>query len=99
MDTTREHFLSPHDCKYRFKGQNLWEMRKARLRLVAAALGAKSEGPKNDILKSVINKLDNMGAETEISEIGKKKAEDDRPAAPSADRKVKQTRKKKSEAE
>ena len=47
-------------------------MRRARLRRVAGALGLDMEGTKNEIIKRLIHKLDDMGAETEISEIGKR---------------------------
>ena len=72
MDITRTHYISPHDCKDRHKGKNIWEMRRARLRLIAGALGLNMEGTKNEIIKRLIHKLDDMGAETEISEIGKR---------------------------
>ena len=60
-------------CKYRYLDQNIAEMRRAKLRtLVAGPLGLSKEGSKNDLLQNIIHKLDNMGAEIEISELGKK---------------------------
>ena len=74
MQTTHVHMISPSMCKYFLHGQNLAEIRRVKLAPIARALKVKADGSKNEMLGLMIGKLNAMGAETEISAIGKTQA-------------------------
>jgi len=72
ISTNYQNFISASNCKYTFKGQNLVEMRRAKLRLIAGAFGLDTEAIKNDLLGLIIVKLNAMGAENEITDLVQK---------------------------
>ena len=70
MQHTYFHYLSPKDCKYKLNGQNLFELRRAVLRMtIAKPLGLDMDGTKNDLLGRIIRALDGLEAPIEIAEL------------------------------
>ena len=70
MEHTYFHYLAAKDCKYTLNGMNLFEMRKAKLRVVVAKpLGLDMEGTKNEVLGRCILALDRLEAPNEITEL------------------------------
>lgn len=60
------HFLSSKEVPYSLRGQNLATMRRARLRLIAQALGVSPDGSKNDILHRLLARLKASEADKEL---------------------------------
>ncbi len=61
------HFIAAKDCPFTYKGQNLTELRRVKLRQIAKSLEIESNGPKNEILGLVINRLRAMESDSEIT--------------------------------
>jgi len=72
MKFTSQHFISPKDCPFTLNGKNLVELRRAKLRTYAKALGVDADGTKNEILGGLIVRLRSAEAESEISEFFKR---------------------------
>ena len=62
-------YLGPKDCEFTINGQNLVEMRRAKLRLVAKSFGVSPDGSKQNILQRLIGKLKVAGAPKELNEL------------------------------
>ena len=62
-------YISVKDCPYSIEGNNLAEMRRARLRKIAIAISVSAEGSKQDILKRVIGRLKASGAPKELNDL------------------------------
>ena len=62
-------YLAPKDCPFSIDGQNLVEMRRARLRQIAKAVGVSPDDSKQSILKRIIGKLKVAGAPKELTDI------------------------------
>ena len=62
-------YLAPKDCPFSIDGQNLVEMRRARLRQIAKAIGVSAADSKQDILKRLIGKLKVAGAPKELTDL------------------------------
>lgn len=64
-------YMAAKDCPFTFKGQNLTELRRARLRLIAKAINIPeyNELPKNELIVRLIGKLKALGAESELGNI------------------------------
>ncbi len=78
MQITNQNFLSEKDVKYSLGGKNLFQMRRARLRLLAKRLGLPSEGAKNDLLRLVVAELDRKKAPNELQDLKKFKHRDEK---------------------
>ena len=66
--TNGVHFIGPKDCPFKYMGKNLFELRRPKIRKIAAALNVPNDGTKNEILGAVITRLKTMGAQEEITE-------------------------------
>lgn len=64
------HFLGSKDVKYLWGGRKLSEYRRAQLRPLAKAIGVDDGGVKNVLLHRIIAKLDAIGADSEIGNLG-----------------------------
>ena len=62
-------YLGPKDCPFTIDGQNLAEMRRAKLRLVAKSFDVSPEGTKQEILIRLIGKLKVSGAPKELNDL------------------------------
>lgn len=75
MNKTFIRYVAPADCKYRFGGTNLFDIRRAQLKKLARSLDVKTvddnglELPKNDILHGLIHRLDQLQAPDEITDL------------------------------
>jgi len=69
MQTNTIVYLSAKDCPYTYKGVNLFGVRKAELLKVAKSLKVDTDIPKNDMLKTIIKKLDMLDSEKELSDM------------------------------
>lgn len=70
IQTSTTHFIGSKDCRYTLSGRKLTEYRRAQLRPLAKKLKVDDSGTKNDILRRIISKLDVIGAEAELGNIG-----------------------------
>lgn len=62
------HFIGAKECKFRYKGKNLIEYRRAELRPIAKALGINEiDGTKNDLLRSIISRASALKMDDEIA--------------------------------
>ena len=62
-------YLSTKDCEFTINGVNLAEMRRAKLRPIAKALGVSAEGSKQEILLRTIGKLKVNDAPKELNDL------------------------------
>lgn len=62
-------YLGSKDCKFTLKGQNLAEMRRAKLQKLAKALKVDPVGSKQEILKRVIGALSSRNAPAELADL------------------------------
>ena len=67
MKSTFVNIISPKQCKYKYDGVNLAEMRRAAIYKIARRFNI-PDGPKNDMLKALIPKLDLLEASEELTE-------------------------------
>lgn len=68
MDYNQKHFIAAKDCPFTYKGKNLAELRRAKLRKIATAIGIEDNNkPKNDILAAMVVRLKTIGSEKEIA--------------------------------
>lgn len=89
MQITNMNFLSSRDVKYFYDDVNLFEMRRAKLRLLARSMGLPAEGSKNELLQLLLGKLDSIGAPENLNELHafeEPEPEKEAPAAPVFDR-------------
>lgn len=65
------HYMAAKDCPFSFKGQNLAELRRARLRLIAKAINVPgyNDLPKHELVVRIIGKLRALGAEADLGNI------------------------------
>ena len=70
MKVKVEQMLGVKDCPYTFRGENLAQLRRARLFRVAQAFDlGDPAASKNQLLTNLIAKLRMMNAETEITDM------------------------------
>ena len=67
MKQTFVTYISPKQCPYTVDGKNLTEFRRAQLRKVAQAVKVKAEGSKNELLQRIIQKLNLINANKELT--------------------------------
>lgn len=61
------HFISPRECPYTANGQNIAELRRAKLRKIAESIKVDSTGSKNEILGRVITRLRSLNSDKELA--------------------------------
>lgn len=62
-------YLSTKDCEFTINGVNLAEMRRAKLRPIAKALGVSADDSKQAILLRIIGKLKVNGSPKELNDL------------------------------
>ena len=62
-------YLAPKDCEFTINGQNLVEMRRAKLRQIAKSLKVSADDSKQAILKRIIAKLKVNDAPKELNDL------------------------------
>ncbi len=77
MQTTNVRFLQSKDCPYTLGGKNLFEFRRAKLRLLAKRLELPADGSHNDLLSLVIARLNQLEAPAELQDLKKFKHRDE----------------------
>ena len=69
FNVTRQHFISPRECKYTLNGENIASMRRVKVNNIAKALELEPKGPKHETLAVVMARLHAIEAPNELSEI------------------------------
>lgn len=82
LNMVNEHYLAPSQIAYTFDGINLFDLRRAQLQRIGAVLGV-PHGSKNDLLKGICARADQLGLEGELSisltDRSEPKAQDEEP--------------------
>ncbi len=69
MKMTRQHYISPRECKYTLNGENIAGMRRARINKLAKSLKVEPKIPKYETLGAIMARLNTIEAPNELSEI------------------------------
>ena len=69
MQFNTTHYIAAKDCPYTLNGENLAEMRRARLNKIAMALELGPLNTKNETLGAIMARLNAIEADKELSAI------------------------------